>query len=153
MQRKWNLIISSVLLFLGFFTAVGFVIIASSRELTDFENILFQAITFFLGIIGALGLGNETSKKNAEELIKQSARPAFRRSLGLYQDISQIAYLIAAPESKTPGVENPEVIGKIEVLINSLIRSADYSLEDWRDIIPEDVKELEKILRKEIKTE
>ena len=154
MLNKVNLIFSIVLLILGFFTAIGFVWIASLRELTDFENILFQAITFFLSIIGALGIGNEASKKNAEVLIKQSARPAFRRSLGLYQGISQIANLIAKySEPNSHDEEKPRVIGNIEVLIEDLIRSAGYSLEDWRDIIPEDVEELEKNLRKEIETE
>jgi len=120
-----------------------FVFIASTRELTNLENALFQAIALFFGIFGSYILGKESTKSAAKELIKPYARSAFRRLISLYYGLSRLAQLI----ENTRRSESTEemlisTLDKIEVMTVDQLSTADDALNDWRDIVPEDVEEL-----------
>lgn len=120
-----------------------FVFVASTRELTNLENALFQAIALFFGIFGSYILGKESTKSAAKELIKPYARSAFRRLISLYYGLSRLAQLIEnTKRSKNTEEMLASTLDKIEVMTVDQLSTADDALNDWRDIVPEDVEEL-----------
>ena len=131
-----------------------FVLIASTRQLTDLENALFQAIALFFGIFGSYILGKESAKSAAKELIKPYARSAFRRLISLYYGLSRLAQLIEnARRSNNFEEILASTLDKIEVMTVDQLATADDALNDWRDIVPEDVEELYGSIKSSQRTE
>lgn len=123
--------------------AVIFVVVAAYRDLTALENVLLQVFSLGLGLIGSYVLGRESARDAAREMVKPHARSAFRRLLSLYRSLSRLAYAIQIMRSD--GDIHPEttrVLDKLEGIVVEQIATADDALEDWRDIVPEDVAEL-----------
>lgn len=130
-----------LLILLALAIASLFVYIATQRELTTLENVLLQIFTLASGTYGSYVLGKESAKEAAKELVKPHARSAFRRLISLYRSLSRLAETIQL--SKANGSENNNlVLDKLEYIVIEQIATADDALEDWRDIVPEDVEEL-----------
>ena len=120
--------------------AALFLYIAAERDLTTLENVLFQVFALSAGVFGSYILGKESAKDLAKELIKPHARSAFRRLISLYRSLSRLAETIQL--SKVSNSEHSLVLDKLEYIVIEQIATADDALEDWRDIVPEDVEEL-----------
>ena len=65
-------------------------------------------------------------------------RPAFRRVLDLYMSLGRLSdriseYNYANPDSR---------LDVIEAIVDEQLGTMDSALEDWRDIVPEDVEEI-----------
>ena len=119
-----------------------FAYVATSRTLTGLESVLLQSFSLLAGLGGSFIFGRHSARAAAREIIKPHARSAFRRLRSLYQSLSRVVTTIESSQS----VESPEypvVIAKIEAIVIEQIATADDALEDWRDIVPEDVKELD----------
>lgn len=123
--------------------AVFFLVVAIYRPLTGLENVLLQVFSLGIGLVGSYVLGRESARDVAKELIKPHARSAFRRLLSLYASLSRLALAIqtARPVSNSETLHS-SVLDKLEVIVTEQIATADDALEDWRDIVPEDVEEL-----------
>lgn len=131
-----------------------FVVVAANRNLSALENVLLQVFSLGLGLIGSYVLGRESARDAAREMVKPHARSAFRRLLSLYRSLSRLAYAIQTIRSD--GNVNPEtnnVLDKLEGIVVEQIATADDALEDWRDIVPEDVAELRAQLAPQLATE
>jgi hypothetical protein len=117
--------------------------VATYRDLTSLENVLLQVISLGLGLIGSYVLGRESARDAAKEMVKPHARSAFRRLLSLYRSLSRLAYAIETMrEDGKVHAETTQVLDKLEGIVIEQIATADDALEDWRDIVPEDVEEL-----------
>lgn len=123
--------------------ALIFVVVAAFRDLTALENVLLQVFSLGLGLIGSYVLGRESARDAAREVVKPHARSAFRRLLSLYRSLSRLAYAIETIRSDCNAhPETIHVLDKLEGIVVEQIATADDALEDWRDIVPEDVAEL-----------
>lgn len=123
--------------------SVIFVIVAAYRDLTALENVLLQVFSLGLGLIGSYALGRESARDAAKEMVKPHARSAFRRLLSLYRSLSRLAYAIQTMRSDDNiHAETAHALDKLESIVVEQIATADDALEDWRDIVPEDVEEL-----------
>lgn len=123
--------------------AIFFPMVATYRNLTGLENVLLQVFSFCIGLIGSYVLGRESASQAARELIKPHARSAFRRLLSLFRSLSRLATAIqAARQSNNPDPTTSLILDKLEGMVIEQIATADDALEDWRDIVPEDVKEI-----------
>jgi hypothetical protein len=120
-----------------------FAVVAMYRNLTGLENVLLQVFSLGIGLLGSFVLGRESAREAAKDLVKPHARSAFRRLVSLYQSLSRLAVAIqnARPVNNSDPV-HPSVLDKLESLVIEQIATADDALEDWRDIVPEDVEEL-----------
>lgn len=132
-----------VFIVLSVATAAMFIAIASIRALTGLENTLLQVISLGLGLIGSYMLGRESSKEMAYALVKPHAKSAFRRLLSLYSSISRLG--VAIQESRiqleTDG-SSSYVLDKLQAIVIEQISTADDALEDWKDILPEELDKL-----------
>lgn len=126
-----------------------FSVVAKFRPLSGLESVLLQSFSLAIGLLGSFIIGRESVRNAARDVIKPHARSAFRRLLSLYSSLSRLATTIqeARPMNKSPFVEST-VLDKLEVMVIEQIATADDALEDWRDIVPEDVDELRTKLEK-----
>ncbi len=136
-----------VLIMISIGIALLFIISASKRELTDLENALFQVLSLGAGLLGSYILGKQSTRAAAIEMVKPHARSAFRRVMSLYMGLSRLAGIIEnTKDSVSPHVDYLNIY---QAVVMEQIATADDAMEDWRDLVPEDVEELEKkIIRK-----
>jgi hypothetical protein len=123
--------------------SIAFLVIASRRNLTGLENTLFQVLTLALGLIGSYVLGKEGARESAAELVKPHAKSAFRRLLSLYNSLSRLGYAIQDSRNRL-SESDPAfyVLDKLQGIVIEQISTADDALEDWKDIIPEELEKL-----------
>ena len=76
----------------------------------------------------------------ARETVRLHARPAFRTVLILYESLSRLSLEIHRSNEDNPDVR----LEGIESVVNEQIEIGRSALEDWRDIVPEDVEEIER---------
>lgn len=133
----------ALLLFFSIAVSVIFAYTATTRTLTGLESILWQIFAFAVGLTGSFIFGRQSAREAAGEMIKPYARSAFRRLLSLYHSLSRAATAIESSQSSEVQEYAQVVLAKLEVIVVEQLAAADDALEDWRDIVPEAVKELE----------
>ena len=74
----------------------------------------------------------------ARELIRPYARSAFRRVLSLYKSMHSLSGRIEVMQEA--GYDSR--LDVIRAVVDEQISTGRYTLEDWRDIIPDDVDEM-----------
>lgn len=140
-------LVPSLFLAASILIATFFVYMSAERNLTTLENSLFQVFALSVGLIGSYLIGRESAAKNARELMKPHARSAFRRLVALYRGLSRIDGEIQ--ESRLNLSTDQYInscLGKLEGMVTEQIATAADALEDWNDIVPEDVQELKQKL-------
>jgi hypothetical protein len=148
-----DVIFPTILILIAILVAYMFVNISMSRELTDLENILFQIFSLTSGLIGSYLLGKASAKDSAKSLIKPHARSAFRRLMSLYESLSRVGQEIQLYLKDKENRNGEIVIARLEAIVLEQLSTADDALEDWRDIVPEDVEELNRKLKKKVTTQ
>lgn len=114
--------------------------IATQRTLTSLEGTLLQSFALIVGLVGSFIFGRRSATDAAKEIIKPHARSAFRRLMSLYESLSRVANEVAA--SQSDGGNSEVALARLEAIVIEQLATADDALEDWSDIVPEDVVEL-----------
>ena len=135
--------VAIALLIICVLVASLFVYTATSRVLTPLEGVILQLFTLLAGLGGSVILGHQSARKAAREIIKPHARSAFRRLLSLYQSLARVAATIDSSQDFESPEENQVTLAKLEAIVVEQLASADDAIEDWKDIVPEDVKDLD----------
>lgn len=140
---KWLEKIVPIALVIFAFAVTGLSIyISSQRDLSGLENTLLQAFSLVFGLIGSFLFGKHSAQDAAKEMIKPHARSAFRRLISLYESLSRVALVIESATSSTSEHSSNVTISKLEAIVIEQLATADDALEDWNDIVPEEVAEL-----------
>lgn len=125
-----------------------FAVVASRRPLTSLEAVLLQAFTLGAGLVGSFLFGRQSARATATELVKPHARSAFRRLLSLYESLGRLFQAIeGARRQEEPQSGGGSRLDVLQVIVVEELATANDALEDWRDLIPEDVAELDRRLR------
>lgn len=119
-----------------------FVHVTTTRTLTGLESVLLQIFTLVTGLVGSFMFGRQSAQEAAKELIKPHARSAFRRLLSLYDSLSRVAYTIESSQNFDSQEDYQIAFAKLEGIVVEQLTTASDALEDWSDIVPEDVEEL-----------
>ncbi len=106
-----------------------------------------QIISLAIGIGVSFFVGRQSAQKAANEIIKPHARSAFRRLVSLYRSLQRAATTIEAAQGLEADEDHEVALAKLEVIVSAQLMTADDALEDWRDIVPEDVNEIHQKLR------
>ena len=133
---------SVLLVFISVGVAGYFVYVATTRTVTDLEGVLLQVIALATGLVGSFIFGRQSAHEAAKELIKPHARSAFRRLLSLYDSLSRVAYTIESSQNFDSQEDYQIAFAKLEGIVVEQLTTASDALEDWSDIVPEDVEEL-----------
>lgn len=131
----------------------GLVHKTTTRPLNDFENILLQIIFLAIGSGISFFAGQKSAREAAGEILKLHARSAFRRLLSLYQSLSRAATVIESAQSSKSDQNYQVILARLEEIITEQLATADDALDDWNDIVPEDVAELKQKLQSDNTTE
>lgn len=116
-------------------------------RLTDLENALFQVISLGIGILGSFLLGGATAKENAINIVRPHAKSAFRRVLSLYASLFRLRGTMESIMRNLDG--NPEAMTALERLkdvVTEQIETSADTLEDWEDLVPDEVAKLKEKL-------
>ena len=139
-----------LLIVVSLFVAGLFAYMATERKLTNLESVILQAFVLGAGLIGSFVFGRQSAREAAREIIKPHARSAFRRLLSLYQSLSRVGSTIEASQKSDSPEDHGITLAKLEAIVIEQLATADDALEDWRDIVPEDVEELrQRLITKE----
>ena len=121
--------------------AVFVVITSSKRALTSLEATLLQVVILGTGVWSTYLF----SQKAARMAAKPHARSAFRRVTSLYAGLFYLKKVIdlhRVRETEAP----TQVVAVIEAVVDQQVNTVADALEDWRDIVPEEVADLERQL-------
>lgn len=132
-----------ILVFLSLGFSVAFVIVAAHRRLTDLENVLLQIITLALGLVGSYVMGEASARENAQDMIKPHAKSAFRRLLSLYGSLGRLLQAMGREKKKvTDNHQAVAIIQLFEDLVAEQLYTSGDALEDWSDVVPEELAAL-----------
>ena len=138
LERLWPVLL--ILISLG--VAVYFAYVTTTRTLTGLESFLLQIFTLVTGLVGSFIFGRQSAREAARDIIKPLARSAFRRLLSLYLSLSRVANILASSQDFESREDYEVMHAKLEGIVVEQLTTAGDALEDWRDIVPEDVEEL-----------
>ena len=120
---------------------------ATQRTLTGLESILWQIFVFAAGLAGSFIFGRQSARRAAREVIKPHARSAFRRLIFLYLILRRAAATIESAQHSESHENYQVILAHLEEIVTAQLLTADDALEDWNDIVPEDVEELKQKLQ------
>lgn len=135
-----------ILIAISLVVAAFYVAVSLNRELTALESVLLQFITLAIGTAGSFVLGN----LSAQRLSKRHAKSAFRRVSHLYLSLSRLIEMVTRARSSYGfDVSTPagRALDNVEVIVTEQIYTADDALDDWSDIVPEDLASFRKDLQ------
>ena len=112
---------------------------------------MFQVLISGTGLLGSYIFGKHSAKAGALDVAKPHARAAIQTgALGLYiQPLSIIGSKIE--ELKEEGPDHR--LDLIQALVHEHIATGQDAIEDWRDIVPEEVEEIEEMYRRRARNE
>ncbi len=129
--------------------SIIFILMASIREFSSLENTFFQIFITALAVGGSFLWGRKISQIYSNKTIKGYARPAFRRASFLFFSLIRLNNNI---KEEIQTNKNQNSLEKFQASVIEQIYISLDALEDWRDIIPEDVKEIEQSMEKRRKS-
>lgn len=124
-----------------------------TRDLTGLESFLLQIISLAAGLVGSYIFSRQSAQKTAREIVKSHAKPAFRGLLSLYAGLSRTLAEIRSLNHLESSEDYQVILARIDATLTDQLMTADNALETWRDIVPEDVEELERRLSSDDTTE
>jgi hypothetical protein len=140
---------------LGIAVAVYVVIVSGQRQLSQLEFALFQIIEVALTLVGAFFVGQRSASAAAGDVVRPHARSAFRRLTSLYEGLGRLSNSIAERREFIARVANrnrasvdiAHVESQLDILavqVTAEIATANDAMEDWRDLVPDEVARLER---------
>jgi hypothetical protein len=134
--------------------SVAAVVISAYRPLTSLEQTLFQILTLVLSLIGSADLGMRWAKAATEEQTRLQARTGLRRVLTLYASVARFGQLVEERRSLLGGIAMlsrnntipmthvDQALDLLAVASTEQLGTASAALEDWRDLLPDEVEKL-----------
>ena len=108
--------------------------------LTTLEAMLFQIVILVIGILASYTITKKVTFDAAVESNRRHTKPALRRSMSLYHGLFDLSGQIQLLRIELGEDWRLEMI---QALVDTHIRTGADSIEDWRDILPAEVLELE----------
>ena len=136
-MQNWFPFVLLAICILAASTVIGLTVF---RDLTTFEIGLFQLLVLVTGLVGSYVFGRNSARAGAAEVIKPHARAAFRRVTALYDSLYRLSYRIEELKEENPDSR----LDLIQALVHEQIATGQDAMEDWRDIVPEEVEQIER---------
>lgn len=115
---------------------------------------LLQVLTLALSLVGSYSFGQQSSRQAAQDLLRPHARSSFRLVQNLAQSFQRLGTSIGRERDLLSGLSDEQeripfisVYQSMELLrvqVLEQIGTATNALEGWRDILPDEVEELER---------
>lgn len=128
-------------------------LVAAKRELTSLESVFLQAAALVIGVWASFSAGKQAGRDEEAARTKASARSAFRRVTRIYEflgslitSIEERRVVLHHASGNRRDVSISSVDASLDVLrvqVTGQIGTANDAMDDWRDLVPEEVAELE----------
>ena len=135
-RGTWGMAI--VLVVASLIGTITLVYLSSQRPLSPAEAIGLQVMILGAGIGASWIISQSSATKAAEETMRLHTRPAFRRVKDLYLSIGRLSDRVREYNTQNPDNR----LDVIEAIVDEQLGTMDSALEDWRDIVREDVEEI-----------
>lgn len=136
-------ILALLLLVVSVSMMIVIILTAIDRKLSVEEAIFMQAFSLVTALVSSYLFSRLGSDKLAKEMFAPLTRSAFRRIVSLYKGVSYIAEIVDSDDDARIKDDNSRLLA-IKGIAFEQIRTANDALEDWREVIPEAVAELER---------
>ena len=121
-------------------------LISNERIISTFEQLLFQVFVLMTSLLGAYLLGLHSRHDSEERALKQYARAAFRRVLTLYRSLVRMAEVLSKEDQTSSKAEMQITLAGLQATVLEQLGTLYDALEDWRDMTPEAVEDIEERL-------
>jgi len=138
--------VAGTLLLAALMLAVLQVYISSTRALTPLEGSLLQLLTLASSIAGSVMGTRLSASAAARDVLTPSARSAFRRLVSIYGGLDRIAQALRTGSDSRASEVRSE-LSRALAIAGELLCTLDDALEDWHDLVPDQVRELRARLR------
>jgi PIN domain nuclease of toxin-antitoxin system len=118
------------------------VLATPDRQLTALENILLWELAVLAGLFGSYAFGKLSAQTAAREMLKPAAKSAFRRVLTLNASLARLASTL----SEDSGIDPQIRLAVGTAILREEVATTVDSLEDWRDLVPDEVADVERRL-------
>ena len=125
---------------------------ATQRTLSSLESILWQIFVFAGGLAGSFIFGRQSAREAAREFLKPHARGAARYLISLYKSILRArsaATIVVASQDLAPSAGDHVIRAYLIAIFTEQLATADDALENWRDILDEELEDLIEKLRED----
>ena len=120
---------------------------ATKRTLSGLESMLWQIFAFGGGLAGSFIFGRQSAREAAREILKPHARNAARHLISLYRSVTRASAVIGPPRN-FESHENYHIIRAYLIgIFGEQMATADDALENWSDILGEELEDLIQKLR------
>jgi hypothetical protein len=122
---------------------IATVYVGTQKQPNALAAALLQAITFVFSIIGAYFFATASAQVAAEDMIRPHARSAFRRVRNIYAGLGRI---LREVDNQIDIQDDDKARLSLQIVRSMVIEqasTADDALEDWRDLVPDEVRMIE----------
>lgn len=129
------------------------IILTSREEVSQYEQGLLQFILFAAGALLTWIFGRNSVRAEAESLIQRDGKKAIRRIVNLaagIQDFGGVLERQATGVIATANGDGMVTVTTVEASFQALadhipgqLRTLEDAIQDWRDIVPDEVAQLE----------
>jgi hypothetical protein len=148
--RTWLLITAVV----GAGLLAATIWLTGQKDMTNRENGLLQFIFFAAGVALSFYFGRQSVVEAAQDVLRPHGRKAVRRIVNLAQGITSFATVIReqrslladqarASSGQVPFEQVEFTFNTLDIVVAGQLRTAADAIEDWRDIVPDEVRALE----------
>ena len=153
-SRLLDLLPGALIIILGVVFSVLMVSATGNKQdLTPREATLFQAISHGLGVVGSFVIGNKSARAAAQDVVRPHARSAFRRIVSLYRALGRFSdeiesrrIFLRSVGDETGKVDGAHIEAALDLLlvqVTEQIGTANDAMDDWRDLVPDEVQAIE----------
>jgi hypothetical protein len=136
---------------LGVILLVVDVVISTRRNATGLEVGLYNFITLVVSIGVSYRVGNQSAKAGAEDVVRPHGTKAVRRLRNLAGGLQDLGASVQQFRRQAKLERDPRGFARFfEMMCDSLdlqvrtqIRTVADAMEDWRDVVPDEVRRIE----------
>lgn len=146
----WPLIVGAALIVVLLALTI---LVTGNRHSTKLENGLLQFVAFAISTAIAIAIGYISAREQAKEIVRPHGRKAVRRIVTLGSGIQSFRSILESERermehqaSQSGQIQAFEVQKTFEVLssqVGGQLRVVEDAIEDWRDVVPEEVAAIE----------
>ena len=148
---------------IGFVLLTAFGVILTAIQvyytLADVVEVALAVVGTLAILLGGAGFGAALGRERQDEGLRLKTNPLYRRTISLYQGISDASWELGQGYRETTESTKPsgQVDGRIvrrrqerlDMILQQQTKTLDAALDEWRELLPERVDDTVKKLRKE----
>ena len=148
-MKNLNWVLAGLLVLIAVGISVLVVYTTTTRALTAVESTIWQVFVLTAGLTGSFIFGRQSAKEAAKEILKPHARNAARHLISLFKSITRAGEVISSSQNFESPQDYYVIRAYLIGVITEQLATADDALENWRDILEEELEDLIKKLQEE----